>query len=415
MKRYQYKNWEIRSYDDAFTGQDDQSLPENLLLLYRSDFSEMPMLSYLPEELLNAGEGVTLNTLYGFHPINGHHPINGFQLAINTKWFEKKFGSYDIEVILDFLNKRKDQDKRKKRITLLGLGDVGSTLAIGLKLLGGEIIDSIGIFDISENQKKRWALELNQITVNPEIIIEPIDSDQLFSGDMFVFCASKTVPKVGEEAQDVRMIQYEENAKLIGIYAKMARESNFKGVFAVVSDPVDLLAKKVFIASNTSEQGELDYLGLLPEQVVGFGLGVMDGRAKYYSDLLGYEYRQKGRVFGPHGKDLVVSDNIDEPSQERALILTKQVVEANLEVRALGFKPYIAPAISSGANSIVSYLSNKPLYCANYVKGVFWGSMSQVLPFGGVKIEQFHAHEALFNRLLEAYKNLEEIWHKLNA
>lgn len=409
MKRYCYKNWEIRSYDDAFRCEEDQSKPENQVILYRSDVSESALLSYLPESLLSQGKFMTMETLYG------ENLGEESKLALNLSWFERKYNTTSADEILAFLNNRHQSNRQKKRVTLLGLGDVGSTLAIGLKLLGGETLKSIGIFDISENQKKRWAMELNQITVNPDLVVEAIEVDDLFCGDMFVFCASKMVPKVGGETQDVRMVQYEENAKLIALYAKMARESKFEGIFAVVSDPVDLLAKKVFVASNTDEQGGLDYLGLLPEQVVGFGLGVMDGRAKYYSDLMGLAYRQNGRVFGPHGKDLVVSDNIDEPKQENALLLTKRVVEANLEVRALGFKPYIAPAISSGANAIINYLANKPLYCANYVNGVFWGSMSQVMPYGAVEIERFIAHEALLTRLMGAYHNLEEIWLKLNA
>lgn len=409
MKRYCYKNWEIRSYDDVYIGKEDQSKPENQVILYRADVSEAPLLSYLPENLFSQGKLMTMETLYG------ENLGEETKLALNLNWFERKHNTTSIEDILGFLNHRNQLNGQKKRVTLLGLGDVGSTLAIGLKLLGGETLKSIGIFDICENQKKRWAMELNQITVNPDLVVDAIELDELFNGDVFIFCASKMVPKVGGESQDVRMVQYEENAKLIALYAKMARESKFEGIFAVVSDPVDLLAKKVFIASNTDEHGELDYLGLLPEQVVGFGLGVMDGRAKYYSDLLGLDYREKGRVFGPHGKDLVVSDNIAEPKQDNALALTKQVVEANLEVRALGFKPYVAPAISSGANAIINYLANKPLYCANYVNGVFWGSMCQVKPYGAVEIERFSAHEALLKRLLGAYNNLEEIWLKLNV
>ena len=32
--------------------------------------------------------------------------------------------------------------------------------------------------------------------------------------------------------------------------------------------------------------------------------------------------------------------------------LTERVVQANLEMRRLGFKPYVAPALSSGALSL---------------------------------------------------------------
>ena len=38
--------------------------------------------------------------------------------------------------------------KKKVRVNLLGLGDVGATLLMGLRLLGGDVISSIGICDL---------------------------------------------------------------------------------------------------------------------------------------------------------------------------------------------------------------------------------------------------------------------------
>lgn len=65
----------------------------------------------------------------------------------------------------------------------------------------------------------------------------------------------------------------------------MARDKDFKGVFAVVSDPVDLLCKAVYDISNKNDMGAFDYDGLLPEQIEGFGLGVMYARAKYFAGM----------------------------------------------------------------------------------------------------------------------------------
>ena len=36
----------------------------------------------------------------------------------------------------------------KARVNIVALGDVGTTMLIGLKLLGGDVIESIGICDI---------------------------------------------------------------------------------------------------------------------------------------------------------------------------------------------------------------------------------------------------------------------------
>ena len=51
----------------------------------------------------------------------------------------------------------------KVRVTLLALGDVGSTLLTGLRLMGGDVISSIGICDVRPGVAERWEFELNQI------------------------------------------------------------------------------------------------------------------------------------------------------------------------------------------------------------------------------------------------------------
>ena len=100
---------------------------------------------------------------------------------------------------------------------------------------------------------------------------------------MFIFAATKSIPPVGSGVKDVRMAQLEANRPLAESFARQAREADFRGLFAVLSDPVDPLCRAVWRASNTGPGGELDYLGLLPEQVQGFGLGVMSARAAYFA------------------------------------------------------------------------------------------------------------------------------------
>ena len=50
---------------------------------------------------------------------------------------------------------------RKVRVNILAMGDVGGTLGLGLRLLGGDIIRQIGICDIDPNAVSRWEHELN--------------------------------------------------------------------------------------------------------------------------------------------------------------------------------------------------------------------------------------------------------------
>lgn len=299
------------------------------------------------------------------------------------------------------------EDFRKKTVNILALGDVGSTLLTGLKLLGSNSISCIGIYDRSPEKIQRLEYEMNQTSYPFDFNILPevngIDKEQLFDCDMFVFCASRGVPPVGSEQseqRDVRMVQLEENAKLIKEYASMAAEKNFKGIFAVVSDPVDLLCSVALKESKGV---------LAPEQIKGYGLGVMNARAAYYSKkhIKYSSYLTEGRAFGPHGKDLVIADSIVNYNDSISKELTKLTVEANLKVRETGFKPYIAPALSSGAISIICTLEGKWHYSSNYLGGVFMGAKNRNLP-AGLEIEKINIPEELFIRLQTTYDRLKD-------
>lgn len=303
---------------------------------------------------------------------------------------------------------------QKWKVNVFGLGDVGGTLITGLRLLGGDCISEIGIYDRTESKKKRWTLEGNQILSAfdgrsyPKI--KGINVDELFDCDMFVFCASVGVPPVGQRVKDVRMIQFEGNSKLLGTYANMAREKGFKGIFAVVSDPVDLLCKSVFLDSNTNESGEIDYKGLAPEQIRGYGLGVMHARAAYYAGLNSdtAHYVKEGRAYGPHGKGLIIADSIKNYNEDKSIYLTKKAKEANLEVRETGFKPYIAPALSSGSLSLLATIRGEWHYSTTYMGGVFMGAKNRLIQ-SGVEIERLDIPQSLLSRLQETYRNLENI------
>ena len=302
----------------------------------------------------------------------------------------------------------------KKRVHVLAIGDVGSMLLTGLHLLGGDVISSIGICDISDQVTARWEFEENQIAYPwdydalPEVdIVKP---EQLFDCDVFVFVASKGIPPVGSGIKDVRMYQFENNSKIIGHYAKMAREKNFKGLFCAVSDPVDPLAKTAFLESNKNENGELDYMGLLPEQIQGFGLGVMNARAAYYAkrDARFTQFLTEGRSFGPHGQDLVVADSIENYNDELSKELTQLTVTANLHMRAIGYKPFVAPAFSSGAISILMCLRGQ-WHCGSVFLGGIYMGVKNRYTANGLEAEILPLPDALYDRIVFAEENLKAI------
>lgn len=129
---------------------------------------------------------------------------------------------------------------------------------------------------------------------------------------------------------------------------------------------MDALSRDVFLESSRDESGGCDFAGLLPEQVQGFGLGVMAARAAYYARQEGIPFCQ-GRVYGPHGQGLVVADRWDGSyDAARSQRLTQCTLEANLQVRALGFKPYLAPGLFLLGLPAINACDAMLFLCPNY-------------------------------------------------
>ena len=175
----------------------------------------------------------------------------------------------------------------EKRLNVVGLGDVGGTLVTALKLLGDGIRE-IGVYDPNEALCRRYEMELNQVLDREKPLVRILHEDELFDCDAFLFTASRGVPPLGA-AGDVRMLQFEKNRDMLKAYTKKAREAHFSGLFCQISDPVDQLSRCAFLQSNRDEAGDYDFKGLLPEQVAGFGLGVMKARAAYMARRLGVD------------------------------------------------------------------------------------------------------------------------------
>jgi len=294
----------------------------------------------------------------------------------------------------------------KKRVHLLAVGDVGGMLLTALKLLGGDVISAVGIRDLNEKTVARWVTELGQIAwpwaydILPEV--EAVSPEELFDCDVFVFAAAKAVPAVGSGVRDVRMAQLEANRPLAERFARQAREADFRGMFIVLSDPVDPLCRAAWRASNTGLDGSLDYLGLLPEQVQGFGLGVMNARAAYFAkrDPRFASFLTEGRSFGPHGQGLVIANSIAHYDDALSRELTRLALEANLRVRDLGFKPYVAPAVSSGAIQLLLALRGE-WHCSSVpLGGVWFGCRNRFTPWG-LEVEPLELPDALSSRLRE--------------
>ena len=307
-----------------------------------------------------------------------------------------------------------DKQAARRRLHLLAVGDVGGTVLTGLKLMGGDCLHTIGICDLNSATVARYTAEMSQVSwpwdydALPDVV--PVDMEHLFDCDVFLFAATRSIPAVGSDVKDVRMAQFDANREIVAHYARMARKAGFRGLFLVMSDPVDPLCKAAWLASNTDEDGQFDGKGLLAEQVQGLGLGVMNARAaalaKANPDYA--SFLTEGRSFGPHGGDLVIANSIEHYDDEISRALTKEVVEANLRIREIGFKPYMAPALSSGAMQILLLLRGE-WHCGSVCLGSVWFGCRNRYTAAGLETEALALPDALFRRLQETERNLTAI------
>lgn len=269
---------------------------------------------------------------------------------------------------VNLVNSRHDladplMNKKKFRVSIAGLGDVGGTLLMGLRLLGKDVIEEVRIYDRDPKKLRRYYLEVNEISDGtPMSPIVETDLDGVFDSDVFIFTVSLFVPPLDTELRDVRLVQFEKNRTVLLDYALKAEAAGFKGHFFVVSDPVDLLCMSLMLEGNVP-----------PERIRGFGLGVMEARARFIAWEKGYP-NDTLRAFGPHGKGLVVVNSLMDYDEDRSKELTQLTEVENFRIRETGFKPYIAPALSSGAISIVKALRGEEHLSTWYNGKVFLGS-----------------------------------------
>ncbi|MDO4568707.1 MAG: lactate dehydrogenase, partial [Clostridia bacterium] len=254
----------------------------------------------------------------------------------------------------------------------------------------------------------RYEAELNQILSPdgrelPEV--RAVDERAAFDCDALLFTASAGVPPASQTCGDVRMAQFDANRRILRAYGALARETGFSGLFAQIADPVDRLSRALFLDSNTAADGKLDFNGLLPEQVRGYGLGVMRARALYAASSRGAA-APRLRAYGPHGRGLVIAnDPCERYDNALSLSLTQDAVNANLRVRELGYKPYIAPGISSACAGVLRTLRGEWHDAAVPMGGAYFGCTARVTPRGGEVLRE-PLHPELMARLCAEFSAL---------
>jgi hypothetical protein len=119
-------------------------------------------------------------------------------------------------------------------------------------------------------------------------------------------------------------------------------------------------------------------------------------------------FLNEGRVFGPHGEGLIVADSIKNYNENLSNLLTEKTKNANLKIRSLGYKPYIAPSLSSGALSLLSTMSGDWFYGSTYMGGAYIGAKCRLIN-NNIEVEKLNLPEPLFSKIKSAYERLVKI------
>ncbi|MGB4588466.1 MAG: hypothetical protein WBI17_04440 [Clostridiaceae bacterium] len=345
-------------------------LEQRVLKLLKNK-KEMEKLTLQLDEMIQGGEEIRLIAEDGFP---GRYLAESVEEIIGEKGVSLLFKQRNLTGFPVYIGTEEDVQETSKlspykpfTLSILGLGDVGGTLLIGMRLLGKDILKEIKIFDLDALKRRRYYLECNEISDGTDMPpVTEAELDTVFKTDCIVFTVSLFIPPVGSDVKDVRLVQFEKNKRVLLDYARQAEASGFKGYYFIVSDPVDLLCMSLMKEGNIESH-----------RIRGFGLGVMEARARFIAKELN-EFREDLRTFGPHGKGLVVINSLEHYDKDISDDLTKRTENENFRIRETGFKPYIGPALSSGSISILKALDGKEHLSTWFNGHVFMGSRNTI-------------------------------------
>ena len=177
-------------------------------------------------------------------------------------------------------------DHKKRKITIVGAGAVGSTFAYALAQSG--FADEIAITDMNNNFAEGQAMDLvHGLPFLPQVDIHAGSKADYADSDIVVITAGAK-----QLSGETRIDLLKRNAAIIETIAKEIAASGCRGVMLLVSNPVDILTKVALEASGW-ERGK----------VVGSGTVLDTARFRYVlSKECGVDARNiHGYILGEHG------------------------------------------------------------------------------------------------------------------
>ena len=177
-------------------------------------------------------------------------------------------------------------DGKKRKVTVVGAGAVGSTFAYALAQSG--LADEIAITDMNRNFAEGQALDLVQgLPFLPQVDIHAGDVSDYTDSDIVVITAGAK-----QQSGETRIDLLKRNVSIITGIAQSVAESGCRGVMLIVSNPVDILTQAALKAS-----------GWKRGRVVGSGTVLDTARFRYtLSRECGVDARNiHGYILGEHG------------------------------------------------------------------------------------------------------------------
>lgn len=227
-----------------------------------------------------------------------------------------------------------------KKVTIIGVGNVGSTLAYTLAHKG--ICSKIVLKDIRENIVKAMALDISQsanAAKSHTIVTAAKDGSDLKGSDLVIVTAG--IPRKPGMSRDDLLLT---NAKIMSSVIEDIKNYAPNSIVIVVSNPLDAM---VYSALKSS--------GFKREQVVGMA-GILDSArmSHFILEKLGYGAGQiESSVMGGHGDSMVPLPNY---STVAGVPLSELLSSEDIE--------YIIEKTKNGGLEIVKLLETGSAYYA---------------------------------------------------
>ncbi len=183
-----------------------------------------------------------------------------------------------------------------KRVGIIGVGNVGSTLAFNLA--SKNICSSILLKDIRENIVQAMALDISQSAnaANSNTVIQSCLEDKEFKDCDIVVVTAGVARKPGMSRDDLLLT----NAKIMTQVIQSTITFNPNAIIIVVSNPLDAM---VYTALKASKYPRNKIIGMA---------GILDSArmSHFILEKLGYGAGQiESSVMGGHGDDMVPLPN----------------------------------------------------------------------------------------------------------